>query len=88
VDVVRQKLGIQVSLRTVQRAVRGQRVEMEAEAKAALRFETPPGLQAQADFGTMRVQIGGEWVRIHLFVMTLGYSRQKRRRSTSPASRP
>jgi transposase len=87
-DVVRQELerqkGIQVSLRTVQRAVRGRRVEMEAEAKAALRFETPPGLQARADFGTMRVQIGGEWVRIHLFVMTLGYSRQKRRRSTSP----
>jgi len=79
-EVVRQELerqkGIQVSLRTVQRAVRGQRVEMQAEAKATLRFETPPGLQGQADFGTMRVQIGAEWVRVHLFVMTLGYSRR------------
>jgi len=24
----------------------------------------------------MRVQIGGEWVRVHLFVMTLGFSRR------------
>jgi transposase len=79
-DVVRQEperqKGIQVSLRTVQRAVRGQRVEMQAEAKAPLRFETPPGEQAQADFGTMRARIGGEWVRVHLFVMTLGFSRR------------
>ena len=75
-DVVRQELerqkGIQVSLRTVQRAVQENRVAIEAEAKATLRFETPPGLQAQADFGTMRVQIGGERVQVHLFVMTLG----------------
>jgi len=67
-DVVRQELerqkGIQVSLRTVQRAVRGQRVEMQAEAKATLRFETAPGEQAQADFGTMRVLNGEEWVRV------------------------
>jgi transposase len=79
-DVVRQELerqkGIQVSLRTVQRAVQEHRVQMEAEAKATLRFETPPGLQGQADFGTMRVQIAGEWVRVHLFVMTLGFSRR------------
>jgi len=77
-DVVRQELertkGIQVSLRTVQRAVREHRVQLEAEA--TLRFETPPGQQEQADFGTMRVQIGGEWVRVHLFVMTLGFSRR------------
>jgi hypothetical protein len=51
-------------------------VQLEAEAKATLRFETPPGQQGQADFGTMRVQIGGEWVRVHLFVMTLGFSRR------------
>jgi transposase len=79
-DVVRQELerqkGIQVSLRTVQRAVQAHRVQLEAEAKATLRFETPPGEQGQADFGTMRVQIGGEGVRVHLFVMTLGYSRR------------
>ena len=48
-DVVRQDLererGITVSLRTVERAVQPYRRERAAEARAALRFETPPGRQ-------------------------------------------
>ena len=41
-----------------------------------MRFETAPGEQLQIDFGETRVPIGGERVRVHLFVATLGYSRR------------
>jgi transposase len=79
-DVVRQDLvrekGIVVSLRTVERAVACWRRELRAEARATVRFETPPGHQLQIDFGQTRVSIGEELVRVHLFVATLGYSRR------------
>ena len=79
-DVVRQDLareqGVAVSLRTVERAVAGFRQTLRAEARACVRFETPPGRQLQIDFGETGVAIGGESVRVHLFVATLGYSRR------------
>lgn len=79
-DVVRQELeqekGIRLSLRTVERAVSHLRRELEAEARATIRFETPPGKQLQIDFGERRVSIGGENVKVYLFVATLGYSRR------------
>ncbi|MDO3376808.1 IS21 family transposase [Geoalkalibacter halelectricus] len=79
-DVVRQELarvhGISVSLRTVERGVQPFRQQLVAAARATLRFETPPGRQLQIDFGTARVTIGPEVVRISLFVATLGYSRR------------
>lgn len=79
-DVVRQELvrvhGVKVSLRTVERSVQPLRQQLAAAAKATLRFETPPGRQLQIDFGTARVMIGQEVVRIYLFVATLGYSRR------------
>lgn len=79
-DVVRQdlvrELGITVSLRTVERAVSGYRQEIAAEARATMRFETPPGHQLQIDFGEKRVQVGGETIRVYVFVATLGYSRR------------
>lgn len=79
-DVVRQDLqrehGIAVSLRTVERAVAPLRQALRAEARATLRFETPPGKQLQIDFGATTVPIGGAAVRVHLFVATLGYSRR------------
>ena len=43
--------------------------------KATLRFETPPGYQAQMDWGRFYVQWDGEEKRIYAFVMVLGYSR-------------
>jgi len=50
-DVVRQELqrehGITVSLRTVERAVAHLRREVLAQTAATVRFETPPGRQAQ-----------------------------------------
>jgi transposase len=79
-DVVRQDLarehGIVVSLRTIERAVAPLRQALRAEARACLRFETPPGKQLQIDFGETRVWISEEPVRVHLFVATLGYSRR------------
>jgi transposase len=79
-DVVRQELeqekGIRVSLRTVERAVEPWRQELRNAALATVRFETPPGKQLQADFGQCVVRIGGERVRVHLAVLTLGYSRR------------
>ncbi|WP_446719473.1 IS21 family transposase [Inquilinus sp. OTU3971] len=79
-DVVRQDLarehGLRVSLRTVERAVAPLRQALQAEARATVRFETPPGRQLQIDFGELRVPIGGEVGRVFLFVATLGYSRR------------
>ena len=79
-DVVRQELlaekGVRLSLRTIEREVASLRRELEAEARATIRFETPPGKQLQVDFGERRALIGGESVRVHLFVATLGYSRR------------
>jgi transposase len=79
-DVVRQdlarELGIQVSLRTVERAVSAHRQQLAALALATMRFETPPGQQMQIDFGEKRIEIGGAKVRVYIFVATLGYSRR------------
>ena len=79
-DVVRQELqrehGVTVSLRTVERAVVHLRREVLAQTAATVRFETPPGHQLQIDFGTVRVPIADEPVKVHLFVATLGYSRR------------
>ncbi|WP_191964730.1 helix-turn-helix domain-containing protein [Synechococcus sp. RSCCF101] len=79
-DVVRQELasekGIRVHLRTVERAVEPWRQELRNAALATVRFETPPGRQLQADFGQCIVGISGMRVRVHLAVLTLGYSRR------------
>src|SRR5262249_48174399 len=73
-DVIRQELatekGIILSLRTVERAVQRYRLELGAEARAKVRFETPPGKQERL------VEIGGSKVCAYLFVATLGYSRR------------
>jgi transposase len=79
-DVLRQELqrehGILITLRTLERAVAHLRRELLAEARATVRFETPPGKQLQIDFGELRLPVGGESGRLFLFVATLGYSRR------------
>ena len=79
-DVVRQELaaekGIKLSLRTIERQVAPLRRALEAEARATVRFETPPGKQLQIDFGERRALIGGDSIKVYLFVATLGYSRR------------
>lgn len=79
-DVVRQELqsekGLTVSLRTVERSVKSHREELKRKELATVRFETPPGFQMQIDFGERLSRIGGERVRVHLFVAKLGFSRR------------
>ena len=79
-DVVRQELaaekGVEVSLRTVERAVAHLRQELRAEARATVRFETRPGQQLQIDFGQRRVEIDGAPRLVSFFVATMGYSRR------------
>jgi transposase len=43
--------------------------------KATVRFETSPGQQAQLDWGSKTIMIEGRMQRVHIFVMTMGYSR-------------
>ena len=79
-DVVHQELkaelGIDVSLRTVQRALKPHRERLRAAQLLTPRFETKPGEQMQIDFGVKTVTIEGRKQAIHLFVATLGYSRR------------
>ena len=79
-DVVRQELwaekGIALSLRTVEREVAPLRQALAAEARATMRFETPPGHQLQIDFGARRITIAGASTQVFLFAATLGYSRR------------
>lgn len=46
------------------------------QSKATVRFETPPGLQMQNDWGEIRTVVGGQKVKVHFNVNTLGYSRR------------
>lgn len=45
--------------------------------RATVRFETPPGDQAQFDWGEYITVIAGENVKIYCFTMILSYSRKK-----------
>jgi len=68
--------GIEVSVRTVQRAVVDERRAQRVADIATVRFETPPGWQMQVDFGQKRVAIGGCLVVVHLMAAVLSYSRR------------
>jgi len=48
----------------------------EAQTEATVRFETPPGKQGQVDWGQCWTHLAGKRVKVHVFVMTLGYSRR------------
>jgi len=51
-----------------------------------VRFETPPGEQAQCDFGELGVhEVRGARTRVYLFVMVLGFSRYMYVEATSDA---
>lgn len=41
-----------------------------------VRFETAPGQQSQVDWGESWIYLGDERVKVHLFVMVLGFSRR------------
>jgi transposase len=61
---------------TVKLAVRPLRADATVAALTQRRFETGPGEQAQVDWGQITVRFGAERVKVHILVMTLGYSRR------------
>ena len=61
---------------TVKRFVQPLRTADALAERATIRFETPPGHQSQIDWGSARVQFRHQPVVLHLFVLTLGYSRR------------
>jgi transposase len=61
---------------TVRNAVRPLRIEAAAASVTQCRFETEPGEQAQADWGQVRVRFESAPAEVHIFVLTLGYSRR------------
>jgi transposase len=68
--------GVTLGYSTLARVVKPWREELLAQARATVRFETPPGQQMQVDFGELRVPIAGILTTVHLCVTTLGYSRR------------
>lgn len=70
------ELGYKGCYETIKRFVRPYREERDRLEEATMRFETAPGKQAQVDWGTAVVAIGGVARRVQFFVMVLGYSRR------------
>ena len=68
--------GYKGSYPTVVRYLRPWREEALRDQRSTVRFETDPGQQAQVDWGSAWVWLGEQRVRVHLFVMVLGYSRR------------
>ena len=52
------------------------RKSWRGEDVPTVRFETGPGEQAQVDWGSTSLYLSEQRVRIHLFMMVLGYSRR------------
>jgi transposase len=64
------------SYETVKLAVRPLRAAASVAALTQRRFETAPGEQAQVDWGQLTVRLAGVPTKVHVLVMTLGYSRR------------
>jgi transposase len=64
------------SYETVRNAVRPLRIDATLASLTQCRFETEPGEQAQADWGEARVRFADGPSKVHIFVLTLGYSRR------------
>jgi transposase len=73
---LRAQHGFKGCYETVRDTVRPLRQAAAAGSLTQCRFETGPGEQAQADWGEVRVRLGGQVAEVHIFVMTLGYSRR------------
>lgn len=70
------KMGYEGGYTILKDLVRPLREEQKRIEEATIRFETGPGKQAQVDWGSTRIWLAGNPIRIHLFVMVLGYSRR------------
>src|SRR5437870_11794900 len=73
---LRQARGYRGSYGTVKRFVRPLRAAEQAAERATVRFETPPGQQSQIDWGQARIHFRSRPVTLHVFILTLGYSRR------------
>jgi transposase len=73
---LRRQHGFAGCYETVKLAVRPLRAAAVLAGLTQRRFETAPGEQAQCDWGQVTVPLGGVRTRLHVFVMTLGYSRR------------
>src|SRR5215831_515657 len=73
---LRQARGYRGSYETVKRFVRPLRAVEQAAERVAMRFETPPGQQSQIDWGQARIHFRTHPVVLHVFILTLGYSRR------------
>ena len=70
------KHGYRGSYDTVKRAVAPLREVASAGEVCVRRFETEPGEQSQIDWGQALVYLAARAVVVHLFVLTLGFSRR------------
>ncbi len=73
---LRAQRGFTGSYVIVRRAVVPLRLAATASSLTQRRFETGPGEQAQCDWGQITVPLNGVRTEVHIFVMTLGYSRR------------
>jgi transposase len=71
-----QQHGYTGSYETVKLFVRPLRAEDAVTDLTQRRFETPPGGQSQIDWGQARVYFRAQPVELHIFVLTLGFSRR------------
>lgn len=73
---LRAQRGFTGSYVIVRRAMAPLREEASVASLTQRRFETGPGEQAQCDWGQVTVLLGQVRAKVHIFVMTLGYSRR------------
>ena len=73
---LRRARGYRGSYETVKRFVRPLRAAEQAAERATVRFETPPGQQSQIDWGQAQIHFRHRPVILHVFILTLGYSRR------------
>jgi transposase len=73
---LRRERGYRGSYETVRRFVRPLRTAEQAAERATMRFETPPGQQSQIDWGQARIYFRSRPITLHVFILTLGYSRR------------
>jgi transposase len=70
------KKGYRGSYDTVKLFVKPLRAARMQAERALVRFETPPGLQSQVDWGQAKVPFRSGPTVLHLFALTLGFSRR------------
>jgi transposase len=70
-------MGYPGGLCVLRRFLVGLRAQRQAQNKATVRFETPPGQQAQVDwaYGGTFPDASGQPVKVYFFLMVLGFSR-------------